>query len=668
MQPLTTPRTFDEWVAMIAAERASKGWPFDLEVRAGALWMNCPHPGHPDTNPSFTLKVGVERILAKCWSADSTDHVGEALSFYGLTFADLDRLDGVREAAPAATTPRVLSNDWSVTTLRSAFSWTRTLLADADILAAPKVARHYLDADAISRLGLGLSNGRLAVVVTGADGRPSGLQRLAIDGSEPKALTDRDGALAGFLGLPVTGLPSGATVVVTEGASDGVSMAAHVGISLPVFGSGNADKGLRPYLDDLVEADADVVVIGDRDDSGVAFVDSAVAVLRSAGLRPRRAELPVGGDDVTDLLAAYGPAAFADAMGDALRQATTPPRTWPNGLGVTDLGALIAAGLEPCIPSLFCFADAPERGLVYPGEVSTIAGKPGAGKTTAALFAASQALADGHRVVVLDFENGPMTIARKLRALNVPAVHLTADRLIYANPSISYRDADWPDVLAAIEEFGPGLVLVDGVNRALTLAGGSFEEPKAVQEFYGSVSEPIARRTGAGVLQIDHLAKGTIASHSEGAIGSVAKTGDVGGAVLIVEVIAPIRPGNTGRLRIWCPKDRQGGVLEYAQDSQGGYYVADLIVEATPGGLMEAQLVKPQTFSLETAEQREESRILEIVKTQPGIGAHALRETSGVTAGPAFTSAIARLVETDALAVVREGSRHAHYLVADTPA
>lgn len=653
---------------MIEAERASKGWPFDVSERAGTLWMNCPHPGYPDANPSFTLRVGEERILAMCWSTNSPDHVAQALSHYGLTFADLDRLEGVRASVPTARSSRALSEDWRVSTLQSAFGWTRALQGAKGTLAAPKVARHHLDQDTIGRLGLGLDGNRLTVVVSSADTRPCGLQRLSVDGSEPKALTDPEGGTAGFLGLPASGLPAGATVIVTEGASDGVSVAAHVGIALPVFGSRNAEKGLGPHLDDLVQAGADVVVIGDRDAAGAAFSDSAVSVLRTAGLKPRKAELPVGGDDVTDLLTVYGPTEFAELMAKAIRTATTPALDWPKGLGVTDLGALIASGLEPSVPSLFCFSDAPERGLVYRGEVSTIAGKPGAGKTTAALFAAAQALASGYRVVVIDFENGPMTIARKLRALRIPQEHLTADRLIYANPSISYRDSDWPNVLTAIEEFGPGLVLIDGVNRALTLAGGSFEEPKVVQEFYGSVSEPIARATGAGVLQIDHLPKGTIASQSEGAIGSVAKTGDVGGAVLIAEVVAPIRPAHTGRLRLWCPKDRQGGVLEFARDSQGGNHVGDFVVEATPGGLMEATLVQPQTFALETPEQREEGRILGIVRSQPGIGAHALREASGVTAGPAFTSAIARLVETGALTVVREGSRNAHYLAADAPA
>src|SRR6516165_1202314 len=59
--------------------------------------------------------------------------------------------------------------------------------------------------------------------------------------------------------------------------------------------------------------------------------------------------------------------------------------------------------------------------VLYPGRIHAINGEPESGKTWLAQFLAAQELAGGHKVLYLDYEDGPAAFASRMAALGVPA-------------------------------------------------------------------------------------------------------------------------------------------------------------------------------------------------------------------------------------------------------
>lgn len=203
--------------------------------------------------------------------------------------------------------------------------------------------------------------------------------------------------------------------------------------------------------------------------------------------------------------------------------------------------------------------------LIYRGKVNGLLGESESGKTWLALYAVQQALAVGNRVIYLDFEDSAKGILSRLRALGALDEHL--GRLTYAQPDETLGLAASEDLYGALADFRPDLVVVDGVNAAMTLLGLDLTSNTDATKFSQWVLRPL-KRQGAGVLTIDHVPKSK-ENRGNYAIGAQAKRADIDGAAIAVEVMAPFGRGTNGELRLTVTKDRPGHVRAISLGAKG---------------------------------------------------------------------------------------------------
>ena len=198
--------------------------------------------------------------------------------------------------------------------------------------------------------------------------------------------------------------------------------------------------------------------------------------------------------------------------------------------------------------------------LIYRGKVNGLLGESESGKTWIALLAVQQALIAGQSVIYLDFEDSMRGIMGRLRAMGTIDYHL--ENLVYANPDEMLGMEASADLYEALATFSPDLVVLDGVNAAMTLLGLDLTSNTDATKFSQSVLRPL-KRGGAGVLTIDHVPKSK-ENRGNYAIGAQAKRADIDGAAIAVEVVAPFGRGQNGELKLTVTKDRPGHVRAIA--------------------------------------------------------------------------------------------------------
>lgn len=198
--------------------------------------------------------------------------------------------------------------------------------------------------------------------------------------------------------------------------------------------------------------------------------------------------------------------------------------------------------------------------LIYRGKVNGLLGESESGKTWVALFAVQQALAKRQRVIYLDFEDSASGILSRLRALGSIDDHF--ENLLYASPDETLTLAASADLYSALADFKPDLVVLDGVNAAMTLLGLDLNSNTDATKFSQAVLKPL-KSQGAGVLTIDHVTKNKD-SRGNYAIGAQSKRADIDGCAISVAVVAPFGRGQNGELKMTVTKDRPGHVRAIA--------------------------------------------------------------------------------------------------------
>jgi hypothetical protein len=98
----------------------------------------------------------------------------------------------------------------------------------------------------------------------------------------------------------------------------------------------------------------------------------------------------------------------------------------------------------------------------------------------------------------------------------------------------------------------------------------------------------VARRTGAAVVLIDHVAKDAD-TRGRHAVGSQAKLNALDGAAYVIEVTEPLGRGMRGVVSMRVGKDRPGGVRPHAgtfRKSDRTQEAAHVTVDSTSGGIV----------------------------------------------------------------------------------
>lgn len=252
--------------------------------------------------------------------------------------------------------------------------------------------------------------------------------------------------------------------------------------------------------------------------------------------------------------------------------ATGEQSSW---MPVEDWADAVAGRLSGVAPTQLARTDGPS--IWYPGRINGLLGPSESGKSWIALLAVFQAIrVRGETVVILDFEDDQAGTAERLLALGLTPAELLA-HVKYIRPDDPLDAGQMRRLMAWLAEVDPSLIVVDGLNAAMTLMGLDLLSNRDATSFYQDLLRPLAL-TGATVAYVDHTPKNDAEMASKGGIGAQAKRAMTTGAAIRVEVLEYFDRVHPGRLRLTVDKDRAGHVRRQAVSGVIG------LVKVKPGG------------------------------------------------------------------------------------
>lgn len=271
-------------------------------------------------------------------------------------------------------------------------------------------------------------------------------------------------------------------------------------------------------------------------------------------------------------------------------EGTTQSRTsW----GLIDMAAILAGDLKPEEPTVLHRADG--KAVFYRGRVNAVVGPPEAGKSWLTFMASSEEMQGGNNILILDFEDTPENVALRCLAIHIEGKGTSKQTLIkhlgYVAPDTMMGEAERDEFFGALDRLNPTVIVVDGVNAAMTLLGLELEKNKDCTQFFQLILKPLAL-TGAAVITVDHVTKSR-ESRGNYAIGAQAKRAMTDGAMLGVEAVEQFGRGRLGKLEVSVLKDKPGGVRAIAEKrgDKGIDYLGSIIVDARTEGRVDMRFI-----------------------------------------------------------------------------
>lgn len=223
---------------------------------------------------------------------------------------------------------------------------------------------------------------------------------------------------------------------------------------------------------------------------------------------------------------------------------------WPR-----DIDAVLTGADEEPPPAYLVRDDG--QALLYAGKTNGIIGESESGKTWVALHALHQALDNGDNVTIVDFEDTPAGLITRLRDIGVTDTQLR-NQIAYVGPDEALDVTASGDLYEHLGDHAPSLIVLDGVNAAMTLLGLDLNSNTDATAFAQRLLRPLAA-TGACVVYVDHIPKSRD-NETKGGIGAQAKRAMTTGCTLKAEMLKPFGRGETGRIKLTVDKDRAGHV------------------------------------------------------------------------------------------------------------
>lgn len=303
-----------------------------------------------------------------------------------------------------------------------------------------------------------------------------------------------------------------------------------------------------------------------------------------------------------------------------------------GGWTPVDLSKYLDGTYTPPQATLMCRTDG--VGLMYPGMTHSIHGESESGKSMIVQAQAAKLLEAGCWVLYLDYEADPGSVVERLRLMGVTDEQF--GRLVYVQPEVDHgRSEVTLEAFEGLLSREYTLAVLDGVTEALAQAPakvrstGGLGGNDDITVWHDRLPRVLARRTGAAVVLVDHVAKGPDAGRF--AIGGQAKMATISGAAYLVKPRSPLGRGLVGEVDLYVAKDRHGYVRskagEYTKDRL--QLVATAVVDGTDG--LSVELRAPVTGPTEDdrlADMME--RVSEFLSTLPddhaGAGLNLIRQ------------------------------------------
>ncbi len=291
-----------------------------------------------------------------------------------------------------------------------------------------------------------------------------------------------------------------------------------------------------------------------------------------------------------------------------------------------DIAAMLAGTLpEPPTPTVCPRSDG--VGLFYREQYNSVIGDPESGKTLLTDHASVSELANGGRVLRIDMDHNGIqsTISRLLDMGAGPEVLGDSERFLYIEPE---DRLELIQVVDHMKAWRPTLVVLDSIGELLPMFGHNSNSADDFTVCHSAVIKPLVR-TGACVIGIDHLSKGSD-SRAYGAGGTMAKKRALGGTAIRVTVDVAFTPGKGGSAYLSINKDRHGGLRAKSPvgdkepsagkfvlwpDENGGSGVRAIVKApagdernpaeaATPDDIAEVRALRPPPTSANDAQKR----------------------------------------------------------------
>lgn len=256
-----------------------------------------------------------------------------------------------------------------------------------------------------------------------------------------------------------------------------------------------------------------------------------------------------------------GPATL-DALLAAVAVDTSTERE-PSSWSPVDIGTVIAGGLELDEPELWAWGPEDGQRLLYRGKVHTIIGAPGGWKSFATLHAVADVVRGGGRALVIDAEEEPKILIGRLLELGLTVDQLTGG-VVLVNPTSDFMASSEREAVDELMGQQFDIAVIDSFTQVSVFSGVEANDSKDVSRWYTELPIRLARRTGAAVLIVDHLAK-SAADGSRYASGSGAKLA----LPVVTYSVVPGQPGPSryiegragsgiGHVSLVVAKDRYG--------------------------------------------------------------------------------------------------------------
>jgi len=253
--------------------------------------------------------------------------------------------------------------------------------------------------------------------------------------------------------------------------------------------------------------------------------------------------------------------------------------------------------------------------LMYAGKEHTVIGEMEAGKSWYAIASVAAEITTGHHVLYIHFEEtDPTDTVERLQALDISDDVILA-RLRFVGPS---EPVD-PFVLATLLDPVPSLVVLDGVNEAMSLHGTGIRDEDGAALFRRRLVKPCTA-VGAAVLGADHVVKDR-ERRDRGPLGSIHKGNGLNGSLILLENVEPFGRGQRGASHVFVTKDRPGHLRRHGRASKlpGKTYMGTLIVDDNRTKVPWTEVVlteppdQPDTEHAVTPEQADEAAVLDAV-------------------------------------------------------
>lgn len=211
--------------------------------------------------------------------------------------------------------------------------------------------------------------------------------------------------------------------------------------------------------------------------------------------------------------------------------------------------------------------------LLYKGETHAFNGESESGKSLIAQAIAASIISQGDDVLYLDFESNKRAVTRRLIDIGTHKEDIVK-HFAYVSPDSPHnnRNIDGKptsnnlgmasEVFEQVAQFPWKLVVIDGVEAALSLYAADSNSSTDVWAWQRALPMELAESSGAAVVLIDHVVKNKDA-RGRFAVGSQAKLGAITGVTYLIEPISQIGKGLEGEVKILLAKDRLGDLRQH---------------------------------------------------------------------------------------------------------